>query len=74
MLSPETNDLIPVMEAAHILGFKKRTKVDILIKDGILKVFPQEGSRRIYLSRKDVFNLPKVLPVPPSLELIHKQK
>ena len=72
MPPPSENDLIPIAEAAHILGFKQRSKVDILIKNGLLKVFPREGNRRIFLSRKEVFNLPNALPTPPPPELIHK--
>ena len=69
--SPE-NDLITITEAAHILGFKQRSKVDILIKSGFLKIHHEPGIKKVFLSRKEVFNLPNALPVPPPPELIHK--
>ena len=65
------NDLIGVAEAAHILGFKQRKKVDQLIKDGYLKTFFKKDSSRIFLSRKAVYQLPKPLPASPPAHLIH---
>ena len=69
--SPE-NDLITITEAAHILGFKQRSKVDILIKSGFLKIHHKPVIKKTFLSRKEVFNLPNALPVPPPPELIQK--
>ena len=63
-------DLIKVTEAAHILGFKQRKKVDNLIKKGHLKTHCKKNSKQIWLSRTEVFNLPEPLPVPPAIELI----
>jgi len=63
-------DLIKVPEAAHILGFKQRKKVDSLIEKGHLKTHCKKNSKQIWLSRTEVFNLPEPLPVPPTPELL----
>ena len=63
-------DLIKVAEAAHILGFKQRKKVDSLIEKGHLKTHCKKNSKLIWLSRTEVFNLPEPLPVPPTPELM----
>ena len=68
----EVEDLIKVTEAAHILGFKQRKKVDLLIEQGHLKTHSKKSSKRMWLSRKEVYNLPKALPVPPSPELLNQ--
>ncbi len=65
------NELIKVPEAAHILGFKQRKKVSELIKKGHLKVYSKKDSKRIWLSKSEVYNLPKPLPVPPTPELLN---
>ena len=64
------SDLIKVAEAAHILGFKQRKKVDNLIEKGYLKTQCKKNSKQIWLSRTEVFNLPQPLPVPPTPELM----
>ena len=66
----QETDLIKVTEAAHILGFKQRKKVDNLIEKGHLKTHCKKNSKQIWLSRTEVFNLPEPLPVPPTIELI----
>jgi len=65
------SDLIKVNEAAHILGFKQRRKIDQLIKKGSLKTYSKNNSKQIWLSRTEVFNLPIPLPAPPTPELIN---
>ena len=55
----ENPDLIKVAEAAHILGFKQRRKVDLLIKEGFLKVHTKKDSKQIWLSKREVLDLPK---------------
>ena len=65
------SDLIKVNEAAHILGFKQRRKIDQLIKKGSLKTYSKNNSKQIWLSMTEVFNLPIPLPVPPTPELIN---
>jgi len=65
----QETDLIKVTEAAHILGFKQRKKVDNLIEKGHLKTHCKKNSKLIWLSRKEVYDLPKPLPVPPTIEL-----
>ena len=64
-------ELIKVAEAAYILGFKQRAKVDLLIKKGHLKVHSKKGNKQIWLSRTEVYNLPKALPIPPTPELLN---
>ena len=64
----EKDDLIKVAEAAHILGFKQRKKVDLLIKEGFLVVHRKKGSQQIWLSKSEVFALPKALPSRPIVE------
>ena len=68
----QEKDLIKVTEAAHILGFKQRKKVDNLIEKGHLKTHCKKNSKQIWLSRTEVFNLPEPLPVPPSPELLNE--
>ena len=64
--------LIGVEEAAHILGFKQRKKVDSLIADGHLKLQKKPLSKRKWLDRREVLNLPKPLPIPPPPEYFSK--
>ena len=64
-------DLIKIPEAAHILGFKQRKKVDDLIKQGHLTKYSKTNSKLIWLSRKEVYDLPKPLPIPPSPDLLN---
>ena len=67
----EEKDLIKVPEAAHILGFKQRNKVDKLIQRGHLQTYTKKNSKQTWLSRTEVFNLPIPLPVPPTPELLN---
>jgi len=64
----DVDNLIGVEEAAHILGFKQRKKVDSLIAEGYLKLQKKPLSKRKWLDRKEVLNLPKPLPIPPPPE------
>lgn len=48
MKPPPENDLITIIEAAHILGFKQRSKVDILIKSGFSKFIMNPESRKLF--------------------------
>ena len=74
-MSPTTpHDLIKVKEAAAILGFKQRQKIDELIKEGYLKTYEVKDSKRIWLSREEVYDLPKPLPIPPPEEYFSKLK
>jgi hypothetical protein len=68
----QVQDLVKIPEAAHILGFKQRNKVSELIKKGHLKVHSKKNSKLIWLSRKEVYELPKPLPIPPSPELLNE--
>ena len=69
MNQPDIVNLIGVEEAAHILGFKQRKKVDSLIAEGHLKLQKKPLSKRKWLDRREVLNLPKPLPIPPPPEL-----
>ena len=69
MNQPDIDNLIGVEEAAHILGFKQRKKVDSLIAEGYLKLQKKPLSKRKWLDRREVLNLPKPLPIPPPPEL-----
>lgn len=64
----ENEELIKVAEAAHILGFKQRKKIDLLIKEGFLKVHTKKDSKQIWLSKSEVFALPKTLPAKPRID------
>ena len=55
----ENPNLIKVAEAAHILGFKQRKKIDLLIKEGFLKVHTKIDSKQMWLSKSQVLDLPK---------------
>ena len=72
MNQPDIDNLIGVEEAAHILGFKQRKKVDSLIAEGYLKLQKKPLSKRKWLDRREVLNLPKPLPIPPPPEYFSK--
>ena len=72
MNQPDIDNLIGVEEAAHILGFKQRKKVDSLIAEGYLKLQKNPLSKRKWLDRREVLNLPKPLPIPPPPEFFSK--
>ena len=68
----DIDNLIGVDEAAHILGFKQRKKVDFLITEGHLKVIKKPFSKLKWLDRREVINLPQPLPHPLPKELFEK--
>ena len=68
MSQTDVDNLIGVEEAAHILGFKQRKKIDSLISEGHLKLQKKPLSKRKWLDRREVLNLPKPLPIPPPPE------
>ena len=72
MNQPDIDNLIGVEEAAHILGFKQRKKVDSLIAEGYLKLQKKPLSKRKWLDRREALNLPKPLPIPPPPEFFSK--
>jgi len=65
MSSIPEDQLIGQKEASLILGFKTNQMVTQYIKEGILKKFEKPGSKLIWVSKKQVLELPKPLPVPP---------
>ena len=72
MNQPDIDNLIGVEEAAHILGFKQRKKVEFLISEGHLKLQKKPLCKRKWLDRREVLNLPKPLPIPPPPEFFSK--
>ena len=58
-------DLISQKEAAEILGFKQTTSISKYIKEGILTKLEKPGSKLIWVSKEQVLQIPKPLPVPP---------
>jgi len=65
MTKEKEDTLISQKEAAAILGFKTNQQVTKYIKEGSLKKFEKPGSKLIWVSKKQVLELPEPLPVPP---------
>ena len=65
MSSIPEDQLIGQKEASSILGFKTNQQLTKYMKEGILKTYPKKGSKLIWVSKKQVLELPKPLPVPP---------
>ena len=74
MTQNNPEDLIKITDAARILGFKQRTKVDLLIKEGFIKTFKKIHSKQMWVSKEQIYNLPTPLPVPPPPVMIHNKK
>ena len=65
-MNKENEDtLISQKEAATILGFKTKQQLVKYIKEGILKTYEKQGSKRKWLDIEEVYKLPKPLPIPP---------
>ena len=67
-------DLISQKEAAEILGFKQTTSISQYIKEGILTKLEKPGSKRIWICKKQVLQLPEPLPVPPPEDVFRTLK
>jgi len=65
MAVENNSDLISQKEAAEILGFKQTTSISKYIKEGILTKLEKPGSKLIWVSKEQVLQIPKPLPVPP---------
>ncbi len=65
MTKEKEDTLISQKEAAAILGFKTNQQVVKYIKEGILKTYEKQGSKRKWLNLEEVYKLPKPLPIPP---------
>ncbi len=65
MAIENNTDLISQKEAAEILGFKQTTSISKYIKEGILTKLEKPGSKLIWVSKEQVLQIPKPLPVPP---------
>ena len=74
MQKNKDSDLIAIAEAAHILGFKQRKKIDKLIANKFLRTFSKKDSKLIWLSKKEVYELPVALPVPPTKDMLDRRK
>jgi hypothetical protein len=74
MTKEKEDTLISQKEAAAILGFKNNQQVTNYIKEGILTKFEKTGSKLIWISRKQVLQLPEPLPVPPPEDVFRKLK
>jgi hypothetical protein len=74
MTKEKEDTLISQKEAAAILGFKQTYKITEYIKAGILTKFEKPGSKRIWICKKQVLQLPKPLPVPPPEDVFRKLK
>ena len=74
MTTSTTEDLISLKDAAAILGFKQKNKINDYIKEGYLKTYEMKGSKRMWLSKKEVYSLPQPLPIPPPEEYFIKLK
>lgn len=65
MAVENNSDLISQKEAAEILGFRQTTSISKYIKEGILTKLEKPGSKLIWVSKEQVLQIPKPLPVPP---------
>ena len=66
--------LIGTKEASALLGLKTNKVVTALIKEGKLKTYEREGSKRRWLDYNEVINLPQKLPRPLPDEYFPKLK
>jgi hypothetical protein len=74
MTKEKEDTLISQKEAGAILGFKQTYKITEYIKAGILTKFEKPGSKRIWVCKKQVLQLPEALPVPPPEDVFRKLK
>jgi len=65
MTKEKEDTLISQKEAAAILGFKTKQQVVKYIKEGILKTYEKQGSKRKWLNLEEVYELPNPLAIPP---------
>ena len=68
MSDPKVKELISIREAAHILGFRQSTPIINYINNKRLKTYSKRGSKRRWLSREEVYSLPKISKVKESSE------
>ena len=66
--------LIGTKEASALLGLKTNKVVTTLIKEGKLKTYEREDSKRKWLDYNEVINLPQKLPRPLPDEYFPKLK
>jgi hypothetical protein len=74
MAIESNTDLISQKEAAEILGFKQTTSISKYIKEGILTKLEKPGSKLIWVSKEQVLQIPKPLPVPPPEDVFRTLK
>lgn len=74
MTNEKEDTLISQKEAAAILGFKQTIKISEYIKTGLLEKIDKPGSKRTWVSKKQVLQLPEPLPVPPPEDVFRTLK
>ena len=74
MTNEKEDTLVSQKEAAAILGFKQTSKISEYIKTGLLEKIDKPGSQRIWVSKKQVLQLPEPLPVPPPEDVFRTLK
>ena len=68
MSEPKGKDLISIREAAHILGFRQSTPIVNYLNNKRLTTYSKRGSKRRWLSREEVYSLPKLSSATQSTE------
>ena len=74
MTKKKEDTLISQKEAAAILGFKTNQQVTKYIKEGILTKFEKNGSKLIWVCKKQVLKIPEPLPIPPPEDIFRTLK
>ena len=68
MSDHKIDDLISIREAAHILGFRQSSPIVNYVSNKRLKTYSKPASKRKWLSRTEVYSLPKISAVKQSSE------
>ena len=68
MSEPKGKELISIREDAHILGFRQSTPIINYVNNKRLTTYSKRGSKRRWLSREEVYSLPKLSSATQSTE------
>ena len=68
MSEPKGKDLISIREAAYVLGFRQSTPIVNYVNNKRLTTYSKRGSKRRWLSREEVYSLPKLSSATQSTE------